>query len=191
MDSSFPRLHFRGYIQSRLNVTLLCLLVVFSAAAPLRARPATELHTTTTTATTSWGRTHIGLPSTLPQATVGVPYRAVLTTTGGAGPYSFSLTGLLPAGLSLNSATGAISGTPASAGTFYFWVGVSDQRGDFGDKRLSIVVNSGGAPITPPLFPTTASPSSGGNQEFSPTPPPTNNTAPAWSPRAGSISHTR
>ena len=190
MDSSFPRLHFRGYIQSRLNVTLLCLLVVFSAAAPLRARPATELHTTTTTATTSWGRTHIGLPSTLPQATTGVPYSTVLTPTGGASPYSFSLTGLLPAGLSLNSATGAISGTPTVAGTFYFRVDVSDQQGDHGDKRLSILVRSGGTPITLQLSPTTASLSSGGNQQFSATVTGTSNTAVTWYASAGSISST-
>lgn len=47
---------------------------------------------------------------------VGAAYSATLVATGGARPYSWSLTaGPLPAGLSLNAATGAISGTPTVA----------------------------------------------------------------------------
>lgn len=38
--------------------------------------------------------------------------------TGGTSPYTFAVTsGTLPAGLSLNASTGAISGTPTTAGT--------------------------------------------------------------------------
>ncbi|MGU3658394.1 putative Ig domain-containing protein [Methylobacterium fujisawaense] len=48
---------------------------------------------------------------------VGTPYSAGFTATGGKGPYAFSLaTGTLPAGLSLDTSTGRIAGTPSSVG---------------------------------------------------------------------------
>jgi len=53
----------------------------------------------------------------LPKATVGVPYSYTLTPFGGAS-YSWAPSNL-PPGLSLNSTTGTISGTPTSAGTFF------------------------------------------------------------------------
>src|SRR5205085_170778 len=52
----------------------------------------------------------------LPAATVGVPYTASVTATGGSGaPYTFTATGL-PAGVSLSSA-GVFSGAPGTPGT--------------------------------------------------------------------------
>jgi hypothetical protein len=54
--------------------------------------------------------------SSLPNGLVGTAYSANLTATGGTTPYTWSLTsGTLPAGLSLNGATGAITGTPTEA----------------------------------------------------------------------------
>ena len=51
----------------------------------------------------------------LPDATVGRPYSATLGFTGGTGAVSWALTsGALPAGLTLNAASGAISGTATS-----------------------------------------------------------------------------
>ena len=51
----------------------------------------------------------------LPNGTVGVVYAgAQETASGGTTPYTYSATGL-PAGLSINASTGAISGTPSAA----------------------------------------------------------------------------
>jgi Putative Ig domain len=51
----------------------------------------------------------------LPNGNVGTLYDATLTADGGTPPYSWSLTsGTLPAGLSLNAASGAITGTPTA-----------------------------------------------------------------------------
>jgi len=55
-------------------------------------------------------------PASLPNGTVGTAYSATLVATGGTAPYTWSLTsGTLPAGLSLNTSTGAITGTPTVA----------------------------------------------------------------------------
>ncbi len=54
--------------------------------------------------------------SSLPNGQVGAAYSATLTATGGTTPYAWSLTsGTLPAGLTLNATTGAITGTPTAA----------------------------------------------------------------------------
>ncbi|MDJ0754166.1 MAG: putative Ig domain-containing protein [Ardenticatenaceae bacterium] len=68
--------------------------------------------------------------SPLPSGTIGVPYSTIIEATGGVPPYSWSvISGALPTGLSLNSATGEISGTPTTAGTFAFTIQVMDSAG--------------------------------------------------------------
>ncbi len=53
--------------------------------------------------------------TTLPSGKVGTVYSSTLAATGGTNPFTWSLTsGTLPAGLSLNTATGAITGTPTA-----------------------------------------------------------------------------
>ena len=70
---------------------------------------------------------------------------ATLAATGGVTPYSWAVTtGTLPAGLSLNSSTGAISGTPTAAGTSNFTVTVTDAEtptAQTATKNLSITIN--------------------------------------------------
>jgi hypothetical protein len=54
-------------------------------------------------------------------AQVGVAYTSAFGGAGGRTPYQFSIgPGSLPTGLSLNSATGGITGTPTTPGTFNF-----------------------------------------------------------------------
>ncbi|TWT40418.1 putative Ig domain protein [Phycisphaerae bacterium RAS1] len=58
---------------------------------------------------------------------VGESYSQVIQTLGGAAPRRFSIVdGLLPDGLSLNQATGLISGTPTQNGSFTFTIRVRD-----------------------------------------------------------------
>jgi len=65
----------------------------------------------------------------LPSGQVGTAYSATVAATGGSTPYSWSLAAgsSLPAGLSLSSSSGALSGTPTQAGTFSFTVQVKDS----------------------------------------------------------------
>ncbi len=68
-------------------------------------------------------------PAALPAATGGAAYAQTLTASGGAAPYSFSLSnGLLPAGLTL-AANGQLTGTPAAIGSFNFTVTASSTGG--------------------------------------------------------------
>jgi Putative Ig domain len=64
--------------------------------------------------------------TSLSGAAVGASYQAQLAATGAWGAYAWSVTsGTLPAGLSLNAQTGAITGSPSAGGTFTFTVGVT------------------------------------------------------------------
>lgn len=66
--------------------------------------------------------------SSLPNGITSTAYSATLQSTGGVTPVSWSVTvGLLPAGLSLNTSTGAITGTPTTAGTSSFTVQAADS----------------------------------------------------------------
>ena len=65
--------------------------------------------------------------TTLAAGTVGTAYSATIVAAGGTTPYSFALaSGTLPAGLSL-STSGAITGTPTTAGSSTFSVKVTDK----------------------------------------------------------------
>ena len=81
--------------------------------------------------------------TTLAGGAVGVSYSAALAASGGLPPYAWSIaSGSLPTGLSLNSGTGAITGTPSAAGTFSFTAQVSDSSSTHqtATKSLSIVI---------------------------------------------------
>ena len=57
-------------------------------------------------------------PATLPAGTQGSPYTTGLSASGGAPPYTWSISaGTLPAGLTLNGSIGQIAGIPTTAGT--------------------------------------------------------------------------
>lgn len=75
--------------------------------------------------------------TTLPGGSIGSAYTATLTATGGTLPYTWNVTaGTLPAGLTLNSTTGVISGTPTGAGTASFSITVADSTGSLALKKF-------------------------------------------------------
>ena len=90
----------------------------------------------------------LGISTTsLPAGTTETFYSQTLTATGGVTPYTWTKTaGSLPVGLSINEATGVISGTSYAAGTSNFTVQVKDAVGTTTIKSLSLTINI--APLT-------------------------------------------
>lgn len=80
-------------------------------------------------------------PATVPGATVAVAYSQTFSASGGTALYSFAITaGALPAGMSLNTSTGALTGTPTAAGTFNFTVTATDANNFTGSNAYTLVV---------------------------------------------------
>jgi large repetitive protein len=91
---------------------------------------------------TVYGTTIVRITTTsLPAATVGTAFSATLAATSGTKPYTWSVySGSLPAGLSINSTTGVISGTPTTAGTSNFFIAVKGAGANTATAALSITV---------------------------------------------------
>lgn len=88
----------------------------------------------------------INTPS-LPDGQVGSTYIGALSASGGSIPYTWSVSqGALPDGLSMDSYTSAILGTPTTAGTFTFTVAMTDANGAVATQQVSIKVDP--APAT-------------------------------------------
>ncbi|MDB6076053.1 MAG: hypothetical protein JWO89_3693, partial [Verrucomicrobiaceae bacterium] len=92
-------------------------------------------------------------PATLTGAVVGTVYSAVLSASGGASPYTWTLSsGTLPAGLTLGSG-GALSGTPTSTFSQTFTVKATDTNGCIGTKSYTLAPVCPTVTVTPALIP--------------------------------------
>lgn len=105
--------------------------------------------------------------ASLADATVAQAYSQTLQASGGTLPYTWSIVeGTLPAGLTLDPATGAISGTPTAAGTSTFTAKATDASlptALSATKSLSITVG------TPVSITTTSLPAGATGQPYSAT----------------------
>ena len=91
--------------------------------------------------------------SPLPAGSVGTAYTVQFQATAGTQPYTWSVaTGTLPAGLTLSSATGILSGTPTASGSFGFTIQVTDaaKNSATGVFNLTIPVSLAITPATLP-----------------------------------------
>jgi hypothetical protein len=100
--------------------------------------------------------------TSLPDATVGIAYNQALQETGGVTALNWIVvpnSGSLPPSFTVDPASGTISGTTLTAGTYQFTVQVTDSIGDFGTQPLTlkvhIFVSTSQPPANPPFVATT------------------------------------
>ena len=142
-------------------------LTLNAATGAITGTPATNGSSTfTITATAgacSGSRTYtvaIGCPSIsltttspLPAGSAGVAYSQMLNVTP-AGSYTFSLTsGGLPGGVTLNTSTGVISGTPTVTGTSTFTVKAQAANGCSATQSYTLAINCPGITLAPASLP--------------------------------------
>lgn len=79
--------------------------------------------------------------ATATAGTVNAAYSYDFSASGGTTPYSWSQpAGVLPSGLTLNS-SGALNGTPSSAGIYSFTVRVTDNASATANQTVSLTIN--------------------------------------------------
>jgi len=92
-------------------------------------------------------------PITLAAGTAGTAYAPVtFARTGGASPFTWTLTGTLPAGLAFSSG-GVLSGTPSQTGTYNLTIIVTDANSCTATVSLPLVINCPGVVISPGTLP--------------------------------------
>ncbi|WP_369944859.1 putative Ig domain-containing protein [Xanthomonas medicagonis] len=96
--------------------------------------------------------------TTLPGGTAGQAYSAAINpATGGIAPYTYAVSaGALPAGVTVNSATGALSGTPTAVGNFSFTLVATDSTtGVAGQaaRSYTLAIVAPTLAIAPPTLP--------------------------------------
>jgi len=84
--------------------------------------------------------------TTLPQGEIKTAYSATLEASGTQPITWEKVSGNLPDGLTLNTTTGTITGTPTTAGTFNFTVKASNSLG-FDEEEFSITIVPEATPI--------------------------------------------
>ncbi|HJQ06503.1 MAG TPA: putative Ig domain-containing protein [Nocardioides sp.] len=81
------------------------------------------------------------LPSSVPGGTYDAAYTSSVAATGGTSPYTYAITaGSLPAGLTLDGTTGAITGTPTAAGDATFTVTATDAAAETAEHEYTLSV---------------------------------------------------
>lgn len=141
--------HFQGTILAKKSVTATTSATIVGRL--LAQTGAVTLDTNTITVPT--GCAAGSAPVTTPTitsgaptgATAGTPYHFQVTSTGSPTPTYSVTSGTLPAGLTLGSTTGLLSGTPTASGTSTFTITASNGTATSASKTYSVTVRAAAA----------------------------------------------
>ena len=170
----------RQHVERVGGLLLLLLVVLFSISCGSIARASGAVV----------GPQILELSSPLPAGTANQPYNSVLSVSGGNAPYNFAVTaGTLPPGVTINHATGSVTGQPSTPGTYRFEVMVTDSpRPDLGTHAYVVQIANGSTPsVSVSVSPASVTLVSGGTQQFTANVTGTANTAVTWTASVGSI----
>ena len=132
--------------------------------------PAQTATTTTVSGTIAPSTLSIS-PTASATTQVGQNYSQTNAASGGTTPYTFSLaSGALPAGTTLNTSTGTVSGTPTTAGAFSYTIKVTDS-GSPAQTATTTTVSGTIAPSTLSISPTASATTQVGQTIHRPTQP--------------------
>jgi len=87
-------------------------------------------------------------PPALRPGRAGTRYQQRITASGGTAPYTFSVSGSLPHGLTLNPNTGAISGTPTKPGSYQFTITATDSGQHTRSRRYTLRITQATVRLT-------------------------------------------
>ena len=94
-------------------------------------------------------------PATIPSGAVGQPYSVTFSASGGVGNYRYNLVLQGVPGLSLDSNTGILSGTPTSGGVYNIRIDASDPSSATGSQTYTLNITGPTPPfsLTPLTLP--------------------------------------
>jgi hypothetical protein len=118
---------------------------------------------------------------------VGVPFAGYLAAEGGSSPYSWAVTsGNLPPGMTLDPASGTLTGTPTTAGTYTFAATVTDSSSPALTSQVPVTITVASAPTL--AIETTTLPTPTQGDYYATTPEINGGTGPeTWSVSSGSL----
>ena len=134
------------------------------------------LGTTDTASTSGTIATQLVItPTASPDNQVGIAYLQTNVANDGTAPYTFSVAsgGSIPAGTTLNTATGTVSGSPTTAGAYSYTINVTDSDG--GSETTPAITGTIAGPVGLTATPSTYTEV---NVNYSQTNVATNGTAP-------------
>ena len=93
-------------------------------------------------------------PASLPALLVGGAFSQPISPVGGAGPWCWTIeTGTLPPGITFDTGTGLLSGTPTTGGTYAFTISATDANGCEGSRAYTLQVDCPAIALSPSLLP--------------------------------------
>jgi hypothetical protein len=105
----------------------------------------------------------------LANGAVGVSYNQPLAASGGTAPYTYAVTsGSLPPGVTLDTSTGVLSGTPTATGSYSFTITVNDVNHFTGSQAYTVVVSASPL-VSITVTPATVSLKVGATQQYTAT----------------------